>query len=132
MAEILTRIGALLDDLSMPRNEHDVLLDAADEIARLRTMYASACHGRGEFMDAFELADKMLDAISYQAQTCLARASNASLKADRAESLEACGSLSEEGERWRVAYEQLRQAQRECQRIFDEAVAELQENPDDQ
>ena len=76
-------------------------------------------------MDAFELADKMLDAISYQADACLARASNASLKADRAEGLEDRGRLSAESERWRVAYEQLRFAQAECQRIFDEAAAEL-------
>ena len=62
MTDILTRIGALLDDLSMPRNEHDVLSDAADEIARLRTMYASAYHGRGEFRDALRAQRKELAA----------------------------------------------------------------------
>ena len=62
MTEILTRIGALPDDLSMPRNEHDVLSDAADEIARLRTIYASAVHGRGQFRDALRAQRKELAA----------------------------------------------------------------------
>jgi len=73
-------------------------------------------------MDPCELAEAMLDAISNHANVCLARASNASLMADRAEDREQRGRLSAESERWREAYQQLRNVQDECQRIFDEAA----------